>query len=228
MPFVQPFLPAATVILAFLISVSPLSSYGLQFSAFTVLVYIAISFLVRRSIVSVNTKVTVDVLVFSFATSLLLFTTGGFTSPLFFLSYFLLFGVSLLSSPTTSTVIAITFMLLFVISPKTEFWSEVLQAASLLAIAPISVLFGKQYLKILEDQRAISTLSGRVQKNKIDVTSWTEGDFRKRLLRIQEYLQKLIADPKIGEEEKLRISSLYRQIYDLFLSGKGLEKDVEK
>lgn len=228
MPFIMIILPAATVVLSFLISISPLSSYGLQFSAFVILLYIAVSFLVRKNIVSMRTKVITDVLVFSFATSLLLFTTGGFSSPIFFLSYFLLFGVSLLSSPATSTIIAATFMLLFIISPKNDFWIEIIQAGSLLAIAPISVIFGKQYLKVMEDQKAISSLSGKVQKNKIDVESWTEGDFRKRLVRIQEYLQKLIANPNVEPEEKQRINSLYRQIYDLFLSGKDLEKNVER
>lgn len=226
MSFVLTGLPATAVILSFLISISPLSAYGLQFSAFVVLLYIAISFLFRKNIVSLRTKVIIDVLVFSFVTSLLLFTTGGFSSPIFFLSYFLLFGVSLLSSPETSTVIAVTFLLLFIISHKSDFWIEVIQALSLLAIAPISVIFGKQYLRVKEDQKAISTLSGKVQKNKTNVENWTEGDFRKRLLRIQEYLQKLASDPNMKLEEKQRINSLYRQIYDLFLSGKKLEKDI--
>jgi len=58
------------------------------------------------------------------------------------------------------------------------------------------------------------------------VNVWTEGDFRKRLLRIQEYLQKLSLDPAIGADKKERINSLYRQIYDLFLSGRKMEKDI--
>jgi len=95
-----------------------------------------------------------------------------------------------------------------------------------LAIAPLSILFAKQYLKVLEDRKIITGLSQHVQKNKIEVNAWTEGDFRKRLLRIQEYLQKLANDPTIKTDEKERINSLYRQIYDLFLSGRKMEKDI--
>lgn len=226
MQFLPPFLAIFMVLAAFGISVSPLSTYGLQISALMITAYVAISFLIRKRILSIDLKVTMDVLVFSFTISLLLFTTGGFNSPVFFLSYFLLFGVSLFSSPLTATVITITFALLFVVAPKADFWIDLLQIGSLLAIAPISVLFGKQYLKVLEDKKMITGLNQKVQRNKVDVTTWTEGDFRKRLLRVQEYLQKLLMDPVIQSDEKERIKSIHRQIYDLFLSGKTMEKNI--
>lgn len=226
MQFVSPVLAIVTVVIAFLISISPLSSYGLQIAALTMIVYVGVSFLIRKHILSIDLKVTLDVLVLSLTVSLLIFTTGGFTSPVFFLSYLLLFGVTLFSSPITATAITVTFALLFIVAPKADFWMDLLQIGSLLAIAPLSVVFGKQYLKVLQDKKIITGLSQKVQKNKIEVTDWTEGDFRKRLLRIQEYLQKLSNDPTIELDKKERINSLYRQIYDLFLSGRRMEKDI--
>jgi hypothetical protein len=190
------------------------------------IVYAGVSFLIRKRILSIDLKVTLDVLVFSLTVSLLIFTTGGFASPVFFLSYFLLFGVTLFSSPITATAITVTFALLFIVAPKQDFWMDLLQIGSLLAIAPLSVLFGKQYLRVLMDKKIITGLSQKVQKNKVDVTTWTEGDFRRRLLRIQEYLQKLSSDPTIDLDKKERINSLYRQIYDLFLSGRSMEKKI--
>ena len=226
MQFVSPVLAVITVVLAFVISVSPLSSYGLQITALMIVIYIGTSFLIRKGALPGSIKVTMDVIIFSLSVSLLLFTTGGFNSPVFFLSYFLLFGVSLFSSPITATAITITFALLFVVSPKQDFWIDLLQIGSLLAIAPLSVLFGKQYLKVLEDKKMITGLSQKIQKNKVDVEAWTEGDFRRRVLRIQDYLQKLLNDPGVETDKKERIKSLYRQIYDLFLSGRTMEKNV--
>ncbi|MCX6704165.1 MAG: hypothetical protein NTZ07_01845 [Candidatus Woesebacteria bacterium] len=226
MQFIPPILAVATVVASFLISVSPLSNYGLQIAALAMIVYVGVSFLIRKRILSLGLKVTLDVLVFSLTVSLLIFTTGGFTSPVFFLSYFLLFGVALFSSPITATAITITFALLFIVAPKADFWIDLLQMASLVSIAPLSVLFGKQYLKVLQDKKMITGLSQKVQKNKVEVTDWTEGDFRRRLLRIQEYLQKLSLDPSIELDKKERINSLYRQIYDLFLSGRTMEKKI--
>ena len=226
MQFVSPILAVITVVAAFLISISPLADYGLQIAALTMTVYVGVSFLIRKHILSTDLKVTLDVLVFSLTISLLIFTTGGFASPVFFLSYFLLFGVTLFSSPITATAITVTFALLFIVTPKVDFWMDLLQIGSLLAIAPLSVLFGKQYLRVLTDKKMITGLSQKVQKNKADVGEWTEGDFRKRLLRIQEYLQKLSQDPTIELDKKQRIDSIYRQIYDLFLSGREMEKDI--
>jgi hypothetical protein len=226
MRLVSPILAVITVVVAFLISISPLAAYGLQIAALMVIIYVAVSFLIRKRILSTDLKVTMDILVFSLTISLLIFTTGGFNSPVFFLSYFLLFGVALFSSPITATAITITFALLFIIAPKADLWTDILQIGSLLAIAPLSILFGKQYLKVLEDKKMITGLNQKVQRNKVDVTSWTEGDFRKRLLRVQEYLQKLLNDPSIKTDEKERITSLYRQIYDLFLSGRNMEKEI--
>ena len=226
MQYISPILAVVTVILAFVISVSPLSGYGLQIAAFMVIIYMLTSFLIRKRVLSTDLRVTLDVIVFSLTVSLLLFTTGGFNSPVFFLSYFLLFGVSLFASPVTATAITVTFALLFIVTPKQDFWIDLLQMGSLLAISPLSIIFGKQYLKVLEDKKMITGLSQKVQQNKVEVNAWTEGDFRKRLLRIQEYLQKLTQDPTIGPDKKERINSLYRQIYDLFLSGRKMEKDI--
>ncbi|KKT54485.1 MAG: hypothetical protein UW47_C0005G0033 [Candidatus Woesebacteria bacterium GW2011_GWA1_44_23] len=212
MQFVSPILGVITVVAAFLIAVSPLADYGLQIAAFTMVVYVGVSFLIRKRILSADIKVTLDILVFSLTISLLIFTTGGFASPVFFLSYFLLFGVTLFSSPITATAITVTFALLFIVAPKADFWMD--------------LLFGRQYIKVIADKKMITGLNQKVQKDKIDVTTWTEGDFRRRLLRIQEYLQKLGQDPSIELDKKERINSLYRQIYDLFLSGRSLEKKI--
>ena len=226
MRFVSPILAVIAVVVAFLISISPLASYGLQIAALMIIIYVAVSFLIRKEILSTDIKVTLDILIFSMTISLLVFTTGGFSSPVFFLSYFLLFGIALFSSPITATAITVTFALLFIVAPKADIWIDLLQIGSLLAIAPLSVLFGKQYLRVLEDKKMITGLNQKVQRNKVDVTAWTEGDFRRRVLRIQEYLQKLLNDPTIGLDKKERITSLYRQIYELFLSGREMEKDI--
>lgn len=164
MQFASPILAVITVFLAFIISVSPLSDYGLQIAALMIVIYVGVSFLIRKRILSGSIKITLDVLVFSLTISLLIFTTGGFASPVFFLSYFLLFGVALFSSPITATAITITFAVLFMAAPKADFWLDLLQIGSLLAIAPLSVLFGKQYLKVLEDKKVITGLSQRIQK----------------------------------------------------------------
>jgi len=220
---------------SYVIAMTPLADFSLQISGLLVAVYMVVLFMVRKKFMQSSSRVVFDIFVFSFAVSFLLFTTGGFTSPIFFLTYFLLFGMALLSAPTTSVVAALVFAILFVLTPRTDFWMEVLQIASLLAIAPISAMFGKQYIDILEDARKIHILKNvsqdfvnEIKSQEEGVKVWTEGDFRLKLVNIQKHLGEMLKDPEIGEDRKKKINELYEQIYELFLSGMEMKKEIGK
>lgn len=219
--------------LAYFIAQTELSTYSLQISGLLVAIYMLISFLIRKKFLTSTSRVTFDIFVFSFAVSFLLFTTGGFTSPIFFLTYFLLFGIALLSKPSTSIVAAVVFVVIFILTPRSDYWAEILQIASLLSIAPISAMFGKQHIQIFQDSQKINVLKNisqdfadEVKTQKEEVKSWTDGDFREKLVEMQKHLKELLNDPEIPEEKKTKIKVLNEQIYDLFQSGKKMEKEI--
>ena len=219
--------------LAYFVAQTSLSEYSLQISGILVAIYMFISFLIRKRFLTYTSRVSFDVFVFSFAVSFLLFTTGGFTSPIFFLTYFLLFGIALLSAPATSIVAAVGFVILFILTPRSDYWAEILQIASLLSIAPISAMFGKQHLQIFQDSQKINVLKSvsqdfidEVKTQKEDVKNWTEGDFREKLVEMQKHLKEFLSDPDVPEDKKVEVKDLYQQIYDLFLSGKKMEKEI--
>ena len=221
--------------LSYFIAKTPLSEYSLQISGILVAIYMMVSFLVRKKFINPTSRVVFDIFVFSFAVSLLLFTTGGFTSPIFFLTYFLLFGIALISAPTTSIVAALVFAILFFLTPRADFWTEILQIASLLAIAPISAMFGRQYIEILKNEQKIQVLKSvgqdfieEIKSQEEEVKVWTDGDFRLKLVKIQKYLSELLKDPNLSTEKKGKINDLYEQIYELFLSGMKMKKEVGK
>lgn len=221
--------------LSYFISKTSLSEYSLQISGLLVALYVLASFLTRKRLLSPLSRIVFDIFVFSFATSFILFTTGGFTSPAFFLSYFLLFGISLLSAPTTSIVAALIFAILFVLTPRTDFWTEILQIVSLLVIAPLSAMFGKQYLEILKGEQKVKVLKSvsqdfieEIKFQEEEVKNWTEGDFREKLVDMQKQLSKLINDSSLEKDKKNEIKDLYGKIYDLFLSGVKMKKEVGK
>ncbi len=228
-------LVAVALGLSYFIAKTPLSEYSLQISGLLVAIYMLISFLIRKKFLTIGSRVSFDIFVFSFAVSFLLFTTGGFTSPIFFLTYFLLFGIALLSAPTTSIVAALVFAILFVLTPRTDFWAEVLQIASLLSIAPVSAMFGNLYIQILKNEQKIQVLKNvsqdfieEIKSQEEEVKSWAEGDFRPKLVNIQKYLDELLKDPNLDNDKKERIKDLYQQIYELFLSGMEMKKEVGK
>jgi hypothetical protein len=60
------------------------------------------------------------------------------------------------------------------------------------------------------------------------VKSWTEGDFRLKLVNIQKYLGEMLQDSSLSTEKKAEITALYKQIYELFLSGMEMKKGIGK
>lgn len=228
-------LVALSLGISYFIAKTPLSGYSLQISGILVAVYVAMSFLVRKQFLSPASRVPFDIFIFSFAVSLLLFSTGGFTSPVFFLAYFLLFGISLISAPITSVIAALVFAILFILSPKVDFWTEMLQIVSLLAIAPVSLAFGRQYLQILKNEQKIKLLKNvgqdfveEIKSQEEEVKNWTDGDFRKKLVNVQKYLGELLKDPDLSKPKKEKMRELYSEIYELFLSGMEMKKEVAK
>jgi len=221
--------------LSYFIAKTPISEYSLQISGIIVAIYMMVSFLTRKKFLNPTSRVVFDIFVFSFAVSLLLFTTGGFTSPIFFLTYFLLFGIALISAPATSIVAALVFAILFFLTPRADFWAEILQIVSLLAIAPISAMFGRQYIEILKNEQKIQVLKSvgqdfieEIKSQEKEVNIWTDGDFRLKLVKIQKYLSELLKDPNLSTEKKGKINDLYEQIYELFLSGMKMKKEIGK
>ncbi len=233
--FIHSILVALALGLSYFIAKTPLAEYSLQISGLLVALYMLISFLIRKKFLTAGSRVVFDIFIFSFAVSFLLFTTGGFTSPIFFLTYFLLFGMALLSAPVTSVVAALVFAILFVLTPRSDFWTEILQIVSLIAIAPISTMFGKQYIQILKDEQKIQVLKNvsqdfmeEIKSQEEEVKNWAEGDFRLKLVNVQKYLDELLKDPNLDNDRKSRIKDLYQQIYELFLSGMEMKKEVGK
>jgi hypothetical protein len=143
--------------------------------------------------------------------------------------------MALLSSPGTSIVAALTFAILFFLSPRTDFWTEILQIVSLLSIAPIAAMFGNQYIHILKDNQKIQVLKNvsqdfveELKSQEEEVKTWADGDFRLKLVNIQKYLGDLLQDSSLDPEKKYKIKDLYQQIYDLFLSGQEMKKGIGK
>jgi len=96
-------------------------------------------------------------------------------------------------------------------------------------------MFGKQYIQILRDSQKIQVLKNvsqdfmeEIKSQEEEVKNWAEGDFRLKLVNVQKYLDELLKDPNLDNDRKSRIKDLYQQIYELFLSGMEMKKEVGK
>lgn len=147
---------------------SNLSSFNLQAVGFIVICYFLIRFSNRKS----RLTLIVDGTIFTILTLLLVISTGGLQSPIFFLFYFLLFAISLLFEPLQSALLAISLVLIFL--PRS--WSQigdvgVVNLVTLISITPLSVIFGKKYLDTLEAVGEIKILKKIVQAQAFALSS---------------------------------------------------------
>lgn len=95
---------------------------------------------------------------------LLIFSTEGINSPLFFLLYFLGFGIAFVFEPVTAFVFVIgAFLILFQDATKIDATNNLLKLGSLLLISPLAYFFGKEYKKTDEQSEKITGLKERAK-----------------------------------------------------------------
>ncbi len=113
---------------------------------------------------------------------ILIFTTGDLNSPLYFLLYFILFGITFVMLPETIFVFLVGAIILFLphLSPST-LTQDVIKIASLILISPLAFFFGKEYRVVqIHEQKdqaiaeKIISEAGTVLKN--EETTLTQQD----------------------------------------------------
>lgn len=231
------FLLTAVVLAFFWTSQPTLSLYTLQLVALFVLVFFANQFLSRKSKTNGRVGLTLDAVIFTLVTLLLVISTGGLTSPLFFLLYFLMFGLSLLFEPLISLSLTGAMILFFAISPTGKSSpEEILQLFSLVMVTPLAVFFGGQYLKSLKDDEKIKileeedeVLANEIQKEETDVLLWASLELEKGLGNILHEISDLLADvAHLSFAQKEKLLRVREHVLSLLKSGRKLKEEVDK
>jgi hypothetical protein len=226
----------AAVILAFLWTNNPLLSYyNLQLIAVFIIFFFINQIITRHHRAKIN--LTIDAVVFTMIILLLVISTGGLTSPLFFLIYFLMFGLALLFEPLISFSLALAMVLFFLFTPsQTEVKNELLQLFSLILITPVALFFGKQHLKVLQDEEKIKILEeeGKIIEEQIkqeesDILLWTCLDLKKGLTDILDETSQILADVShLNTRQKERVLIIREKTLKLLQSSRKLKEEVDK
>lgn len=226
----------AAVVLAFLWTSHPtLSVYTLQFIAVFILFFFLNQFLSRHQKRKIN--LTLDAVIFTLVVFLLVTSTGGLSSPLFFLIYFLMFGLSLLFEPFITLTLAVTMVLFFVVTPtKEELLTEALQLFSLLLITPLALFFGKQYLNLLKSEEKIRILEEeseimeeQIEKEETDVLMWATLELKKGLTQILDQTSDLLADmAHLTLRQKEKLGKVRQTASELLKTSQKLKREVDK
>ncbi|MBU2592492.1 hypothetical protein KKD61_03480 [Patescibacteria group bacterium] len=227
------FLLTLTSLAAKIWTLSPrLSFYSLQLTAALVIVYLAKSMVYKNRFCPAD-KI-INAIIITMAVLLLTFSTGGPASPLFFLCYFLLFGIGFLFQP--SLTISYSLILAAIFSLQAQSPQDLLSLLSLIFVAPLARLFGKQYLKNLADQKRITTFKEKLLKSEKSIASeegntliWLSLNFRNTLSEIVEITALLLADlSRISPTQKTQIKKIRRKSKKLLKEGGLLKKLIDR
>lgn len=152
-------------ILLFLWEITGYTSYNIQAIALLVLTYGLLSFY-RKNIK--KAKITVngysDILILNTVIILLILSTNGLYSPLFFLLYFLSFGITFVFEPLTVFIFILGLILLFLPETfKNNAIESYIRIGSLLLICPLAFYFGQSYKERTEQQEHLEEMAERAK-----------------------------------------------------------------
>lgn len=224
------FLLSAIVLTWFWTSNPGLSLYNLQLIALFVIFYFLSHFLSR----SAPLTSTIDAIIFTIVILLLVSSTGGLSSPLFFLIYFLLFAVSLLFEPLITLVLTAAIFVFF--WPNPLVFNSLIQLFSVLLILPLSVFLGRQYLKVLEAHQEIKILKKESQKLEKAITSqetdsllWLSLNLKDGLLQIVHLTADLLTGlGQLTLTQKEKLEKIHQTAKDLLKSGQKLKEKIDR
>lgn len=219
------------VLLTFLWTKNPFfSPYTLQLIALLIIFY----FLNKRlSKVAFEASLGIDGLILSLVTLLLVSQSGGLSSPLFFLIYILLFGLAFLFDPLIIAFFTVFLVLLFYSQIQTL--SSLLQVIGLLLMTPLALFFGRQYLKVLEEEQKIQilkkekkVLSQEVSQQEEDTLLWLSLPFREHVVRILDATSQMLADlSRLSPTQKEALTKIHQSAKRLLSLGEKLGKKIE-
>lgn len=146
---------------------SPLSDYTIQVLGTMVVLFLMLS--ARRKGFYTGSYEQRDgkTIIFILNTTILLliFSTGGMFSTLFFLVYFLCFGIAFVFRPALVFVYAILLILVFIPEiMKHQDFANTIRPASVLLIAPLAFFFGREFQRKETLEEEFGTLEEKTQK----------------------------------------------------------------
>jgi hypothetical protein len=102
-------------------------------------------------------------------------------------------------------------------------------------ITPFALIFASQYKKIYQNEQEIEYLKKEenillkeVVAQESQVKNWTAKEFKQRLIKIWENLEKVSSDSSITAFGKQKLKEISNQLANLLKSADEMEKKIEK
>ncbi|PIP62735.1 hypothetical protein COW98_02410 [Candidatus Roizmanbacteria bacterium CG22_combo_CG10-13_8_21_14_all_35_9] len=182
-----------TIVLTFIFPKTNLASYELQITAgLFVILYLAKKIFVPES----SQSRLIESVIFTLVILGIINSTGGLSSPFFFLSYFLLFSLSLLLEPIISITTTLTLIIFFLFSlPANQSFSTLLPIISLAFITPFALYLG-------EEHRKNEKLKVKNEKTKEETFLFLSLLLKNHLKNIKEAIENFVGDHELTSIRK--------------------------
>ncbi|MEK7495799.1 MAG: hypothetical protein AAB603_04365 [Patescibacteria group bacterium] len=177
-----------TIVLAFILPKTNLAQYDLQISAgLFILLYLAKNFIVSKNIYSRL----IESVVFTLIIMGIVNSTGGLTSPFFFLIHFLLFSLSIILEPIISITTTVTLIIFFLLNlPAHQNFNTLMPIISLAFITPFAMFLGQEKLRIRQ-------LMEKNSKSKEDTFLFLSLLIKNHLKNIRDAAQNFVGDHQL-------------------------------
>ena len=157
---------ALSFVLVFLWRNLDLTAYIVPVVGILVAAYLILSFRKRgKGFLTMGGEGPWGIFILSTLIFLLIFSTGSFNSLLFFLLYFLMFGIAFVFEPILTFVFVLGAIIIFLPDAlRANLLSSGLKLGSLLLLSPLAYFFGTEYRKTDQQQGEIEALEERTEE----------------------------------------------------------------
>ena len=153
-------------VLVFIWEQTPFSGYTIQALAILVALYLIISARKKgQGFLTMGGDGPWGIFILNTIILLLIFATGSISSGLFFLLYFLGFGIAFVFEPPAIFVFIVGAVLIFLPDTlKGDTFGNFIKVCSLLLISPLAYFFGREYRKSDQQEGDIEALEERTKE----------------------------------------------------------------
>ncbi|MFZ2152902.1 MAG: hypothetical protein WAV41_02480 [Microgenomates group bacterium] len=192
--------------LSYLISISSYSHYIPQLIALCLILFYVFYRLQLNSTPLISTVV-----------NLIVFSTGGLSSPFYFLIYFLLFATAFVIKPVYSLLFSLITILLLgqsLVNP-----ASLLSLISLLFIAPLVWLVSRQ-------KSAVEKSTQTISNDETNFLLWLNLKFKTGITTIIDLNSQLLSTPQLSPTQKEIIKKIRQSSHSLLNSSAKLTQQI--
>ncbi len=223
-----------SILATWLWSATPdLNIYNLQLTGVLALVYFGFKFSSRS--VSRKTFNLPSTVILNTICLLLVFSTGGLLSPLYFLLNLLFFALALLFEPIQATVASSLIVFIFISQNySTLDTTKIINLSSLILMTPIAVVFSRNFLEVLESKGRIKVLQTALHETEMESLLWITRQAKPSLASVLNSTTDLVMYFNSKGRELLlppaildKLKSIQTDMVTLYTSAGSLEKAIE-